>query len=110
MPGREDPFVRQFPRIGKWHDSEVPRHLPIIDKPVECLGILRYERPQNEALSSQRDEDVRWRQRIKESGLLRLSPRSFSCPGPHWFDHVNARHARLLCRIVGPDARTKWWR
>jgi hypothetical protein len=36
----EDPIVRKLPRVREWHDSQIPRHFPVVDQPMQRLGIL----------------------------------------------------------------------
>ncbi len=48
-----DPLVRQFARIGIGKLRQGARYLPIIDQAMECLRVVRLQRPQRQPLGRQ---------------------------------------------------------
>ena len=46
----QNPIVRKLPRVGEWHDSQISRHLPVVDQSMQRFGILGDQRPQDQPL------------------------------------------------------------
>ena len=44
----QDPVVRELPRVGKWHDGQIPGDFPVVDQPMHGLGIRGDQGPQNQ--------------------------------------------------------------